>query len=159
MEEKEKEEIIVPTNDYVFKRIFGRVGNEAITKELIEAIIDRKIEKIDLSKNPILEKDIRTDKIGILDIKATFEDGTICDIEIQCSPVKDIEKRILYYWAKLYTSGIQEGMHYKKLKNTICILINKTKIGKLKDIEKYHTKWRIKEEEKGQGNFMKCYNL
>lgn len=30
----EKLDSFVPTNDYVFKRIFGRVGNEIITKGL-----------------------------------------------------------------------------------------------------------------------------
>ena len=29
------EEVMVPTNDYVFKRIFGHVGNEEIKKGLI----------------------------------------------------------------------------------------------------------------------------
>lgn len=28
----EQSDVFVPTNDYVFKRIFGRVGNEVITK-------------------------------------------------------------------------------------------------------------------------------
>ena len=31
----EKLDSFVPTNDYVFKRIFGRVGNEIITKGLL----------------------------------------------------------------------------------------------------------------------------
>ena len=32
--------LLKPTNDYVFKRIFGYVGNEEITKVLLNAIID-----------------------------------------------------------------------------------------------------------------------
>ena len=44
----------IPTNDYVFKRIFGHVGNEEITKGLLNAILDTKVKKVDLDKNPII---------------------------------------------------------------------------------------------------------
>ena len=37
--QKETEEALKPTNDYVFKRIFGHVGNEKITKGLINSIL------------------------------------------------------------------------------------------------------------------------
>ena len=35
-----KKRLLTPTNDYVFKRIFGFVGNEDITKGLLNAILD-----------------------------------------------------------------------------------------------------------------------
>ena len=60
----EKDEAMLPTNDYVFKRIFGRVGNEEITKGLISAIIKREVKKVELDESPILEKDLRDDKVG-----------------------------------------------------------------------------------------------
>ena len=64
---------VVPTNDYVFKRIFGRVGNEEITKSFINSILDTKIESVNLEGNTILEKDLLDDKVGILDIKAKLD--------------------------------------------------------------------------------------
>ena len=143
----ENEEELVPTNDYVFKRIFGHIGNEEITKGLLSAIIEREVDSIDLSKNPILEKDIKTDKVGVLDVKAVFPDGTLCDVEMQLTLKKDIEKRKLLYWSKLFLSGRKEKEHYSKLNKTICILISKEKLGSLKEIKKYHTKWEIREEE------------
>ena len=48
--------IFTPTNDYVFKRIFGHVGNEVITQGLLNAILDIKIQKVDLDKNTLTEK-------------------------------------------------------------------------------------------------------
>ena len=143
----ENEEELLPTNDYVFKRIFGHIGNEEITKGLLSTIIGKEVNSVDLSKNPILEKDIKTDKVGVLDVKAVFPDGTLCDVEMQLTLKKDIEKRILFYWSKLFLSGIKEKEHYSKLNKTICILISKEKLGSLKEIEKYHTKWEIREEE------------
>ena len=38
-EKSKKEEYLIPTNDFVFKRIFGYEGNEEITKGLISSIL------------------------------------------------------------------------------------------------------------------------
>ena len=63
----EKHTAVVPTNDYVFKKIFGQVGNEEITKDLVSSIIGKKIQSINLDGNTILEKELINGKIGILD--------------------------------------------------------------------------------------------
>ncbi len=34
------------TNDFIFKKVFGKKGNESILKNLLEAILKIKIEKI-----------------------------------------------------------------------------------------------------------------
>ena len=36
-------ELLDPKNDYVFKRIFGHVGNEEITANLISCILKKKL--------------------------------------------------------------------------------------------------------------------
>ena len=77
------EEIMVPTNDYVFKRIFGHVGNEEITKGLISSIIKQKINTIKINENPITEKDMIYDKVGILDLRVKLNEKIICNIEIK----------------------------------------------------------------------------
>ena len=55
--------LLSPKQDYVFKRIFGYVGNEEITKDLLSSIINENITEIELDKNPILEKDLMDDKL------------------------------------------------------------------------------------------------
>ena len=138
-----------PTNDYVFKRIFGHVGNEEITKGLLSAIMGEEIKdvKLDLDKNKILERDFNDDKLGVLDIRATLNDNVECDIEVQIIDTKDIIERILFYWSKLYSKGIEKGSdNYKNLKKVIIILITKYEIEELSKIEKTLTKWQIREE-------------
>ena len=139
-------EVMNPTNDYIFRRIFGREENKEITKGLISAIIGKDIKKIELKESRILEKDLRDDKVGILDVKAKLEDETIVNIEMQVVKNSNIEKRILFYWSKLYYSQIQEGDNYNKLNKTIVILIADFELDNLKGINKYHTKWQIREE-------------
>ncbi len=100
-----------------------------------------------LDSNPILEKDLLDDKVGILDIKAKIDNRINCDIEMQVVDKKNIEKRILYYWSKMYNKSIKEGENYEKLEKSIVILITNYELEGLKEIKKYMTKWEIREEE------------
>ena len=70
------------TNDYIFKRIFAKKGNESILKDLLNAILGIKIKEIEVMADTNLEKEIETRKLGILDIKAVLNNDTIIDIEI-----------------------------------------------------------------------------
>ena len=139
--------LLDPKIDYVFKRIFGHVGNEDITEELISSIIRRKVSDLKLDNNPILEKDMLDDKIGILDIKAKIDNEINCDIEMQIVDRGNIEKRILYYWSKMYNGSIKSGKDYNELQKAMVILIADYEIDGLKEIKKYITKWNIREEE------------
>ena len=139
--------LLDPKNDYVFKRIFGHSGNEQITKNLLESIIPDKIDQIELDSNPITEKDLLDDKVGILDIKAKLNNGNVnCNIEMQVVDQKDIEKRILFYWSKMYIQTISSGNDYESLKRCIVILITDYDIESLKELPDYITKWKIMEE-------------
>ena len=139
-----------PTNDYIFHRIFGHVGNEEITKGLIGTIINQDIKNIKIDETPITEQNIRDDKIGILDIKARLDDDILCDVEMQVAKKDSIEKRIMFYWSKLYSAEIHKGEDFDVLHKTIVILIANFELDKLKEIPKFHTKWQIREEEYGK---------
>ena len=139
--------LLDPKNNYVFKRIFGYSGNEQITKNLLESIIPDKIDQIELDSNPITEKDLLDDKVGILDIKAKLNNGNVnCNIEMQVVDQKDIEKRILFYWSKMYIQTISSGNDYESLKRCIVILITDYDIESLKELPDYITKWKIMED-------------
>jgi hypothetical protein len=55
-------ELLKPTNDYVFKRIFGYIGNEDITKDFLNSIMDEEVTKVKLDCKEILEQDLQDDK-------------------------------------------------------------------------------------------------
>ena len=138
--------LLNPKLDYVFKRIFGSAGNEKITKSFLEAITKENITDIKLDCNPITEKDLFDDKIGILDIKAKINNNINCNIEMQIVDRKNIEKRILYYWSKMYTSSIKKGDDFDKLEKGIVVLLSDYNIDNLKENNNYITKWQIREE-------------
>ena len=102
--------------DYVFKRVFGHIGNEDITKNFLSCILRQEVSNIELEKNTILEKDLIDDKIGILDIKAEINNNTNVDIEMQIIDKKNSAQRILFYCAKLFTKSLKSGKDYNSLK-------------------------------------------
>lgn len=136
-----------PTNDYVFKRIFGSVGNEDITSDLLEKILNKKYEKIDLSKNPIILADVLSGKSGILDVIIQADEKENINIEMQVAKYEYMTERILEYWARKYSDEFKKGKEYDVAKRTVCILITCFDLEILKLIPKVHTKWNIREEE------------
>ena len=120
---KLKEVDMLPlSNDYVFKRIFGKGGNEKILKSLLEAILRIEIQKIEI-KNPEIPKETIDEKLSILDIKAEINDNTIIDIELQVGNTTAIERRLIVYNAKLIAGEIKVSEKYQKAKDTIVICI------------------------------------
>ena len=87
------------------------------------------------------------DKLGILDIKARLNNKINCDIEMQVVDKKNIEKRLLFYWSKMYVHRFKQGKNYSKLPKSIVILFSNYNLENLKVIDKYITKWNIREEE------------
>lgn len=138
--------VFIPINDYVFKRIFGHVGNEEITKGLLNAILDTEVKEVNLEGNTILERDLADDKLGILDVKAILNNSITCDIEMQLVEKENIEERILFYWSKLYISNIHKSDDYDNLNKCIAILIANFELDNLKDVPKGHTEWKLREK-------------
>ena len=77
------------TNDFIFKKVFGKKGNESILKDLLEAILKIKKEKIEL------QRELIDDKTGILDIEATIDENTVIDIEVQMQNQYNMKERTL----------------------------------------------------------------
>ena len=131
-----------PKMDIIFQAIFGEVGSENITKDFLEKILKRKIEKISLDKNPILRRELKDDKLGVLDIITELDGKEKCNIEMQLIDKNNIIERMLYYWSKMYTRQIKAGDDYNKLEKTIVILIVDFNIKGLEEVE-YHSTWKI----------------
>lgn len=105
------------------KNYFGREETKSVTKELVGSILEEEITEIDLEQNPILEKNIKDEKIGILDIRAKLNNDTNCNVEIQLVDQKNIEKRALYYWSKMYIESIKAGHDYSELEKHVKTLM------------------------------------
>ena len=63
-------ERLKPTNDFLFKKLFGESKNADLLKDLLQAILtDIKIKKVQINKDVSLERKLISEKLGILDIE------------------------------------------------------------------------------------------
>lgn len=108
-------------NDYVFKKIFSKPENNLELKGFLEAILNIKIDKIEV-KNPELPKNYKKEKLGILDIRAHVNDNIIIDIEMQTSNNYTVDKN-LRYSTKMMSEQLKVGEKYRTLKKVISIII------------------------------------
>ncbi|MEZ2737832.1 Rpn family recombination-promoting nuclease/putative transposase, partial [Aneurinibacillus aneurinilyticus] len=101
--------------DFAFKALFGTHGNESILAAFLNAALrlpdNQKITEVTLL-DPQFNKENTEDKKSILDVHAQLEDGSRVNVEIQVNNKHDMEKRTLYYWSRMYTSQMKEGMDY-----------------------------------------------
>ena len=135
------------TNDYLFKRTFGYVGQEHITQIFLRDLFLKEIDEVSLDNSTITEKDIMTDKMGIMDIKAVINKNIQCDIEMQVVSQDDIAERILFYMSSEFKKSISQGDTYGSLKKTIAVLIADFELKNITNVPKYATKWNFREED------------
>ena len=132
------------TNDYIFKRLFSKKGNEDILKDLLEGILEIPIEEVEVMQEVELERVDIKDKLGVLDIKAIINENITVNIEMQVVDEKNMIERTLYYWAGLYYTGLKRGRDYKLNNKVITINILMYNIFKK---ENYHTIATIRDNE------------
>ena len=109
-------------NDYVFKRIFAKPENNEELKEFIEAILNIKINKIEV-KNPEISKNYVDERLGVLDIRAQIDKDTIIDVEMQVANVSTLVDRNIGYGSRLIAEDIRVRQSYVALKKFISINI------------------------------------
>ncbi|OCL26596.1 hypothetical protein U472_11470 [Orenia metallireducens] len=144
-----KREMLDPKVDFVFKQIFGSEKHPEIlisflnsvfgSKGTEEEIVSVKIENTDM------DKDWEDDKFSRLDIKATANNNTKINIEIQLKNQYNMKRRTLYYWSKLFESQMEEGDPYQKLQKTVTI--NILNFNYLRENSRYHNTYLLKEKE------------
>lgn len=134
--------------DFAFKYLLGVDENKKFLIRFLNDVLqpDREIESVEIGngENP---GTYEGDKKSILDIRARTDTGTYLNIEIQVGEQQFIDKRMLYYWSKVYGSQLAQSEHYTLLNKTIGISILNYKLNANQSF-KYHTKYALKELEK-----------
>ncbi|WP_416487575.1 Rpn family recombination-promoting nuclease/putative transposase [Brachyspira hyodysenteriae] len=142
-------------NDYFMRYMFAKEGHERILLNLINAV------RTDYNQEPFEEvkvintfnlKETINDKQSIapkvgrrLDVRAVTKSGETVLVEIQRIGNQSFVYRSLYYWAKCYVSNLRNNEKYNDLKQVI--VINILDFNLLKDIDKKHSCYVIKELE------------
>ncbi|HDR4764666.1 TPA: Rpn family recombination-promoting nuclease/putative transposase [Bacillus thuringiensis] len=119
-----KKDLVNLRVDFAFKQLFGVEGNEEILISFLNALLQSSLEETITSlhiEDPHLPKQHEDDKLSILDLRATLNNGIKVNIEIQVRDKKDMKERSLYYWSGVYYTQMKKGMSYRDLRQTICI--------------------------------------
>ena len=134
-----------PLNDFIFQKLMGEQGSEDELKSFLSAVLGRELKEITILENKDLTPEIIGDKKSILDVRATTDDKTQINIEIQINPYKFMDARSLYYWSRLYGAALEAGMDYKELPNVVTINILDFGYSYIK-VDRFHTKFHIWED-------------
>ena len=120
----EKQHIINPMIDCVFKAILGTEKNKNLIIHFLNAVLElcggNRITDITLL-NPYNERNFITDKLSVVDVKARQANDEHIQIEVQLNAHPALSERMLFTWAAIYRSQIQKGQNYSDLNPVISI--------------------------------------
>ena len=108
-------------DDYIFCRVLSQ--NLEITKELLEILLDIKIDHVEQAasqkenKVDFLSKGVR------FDVYVKDGTGRCFDIEIQTSHYSNLAKRARYYQSVMDVDSLDSGESYKTLKDSYVIFL------------------------------------
>lgn len=112
-----------PLNDFIFQKLMGEKGSEVELKSFLSAVLGRELKDITILENKNLTPEIIGDKLSVLDVRATTDENTQVNIEVQLRDQKNMDKRSLFYWSKIFATSLESGKDYKELPNVITINI------------------------------------
>lgn len=134
-------------NDVFFKALLCDDRHKDLTLTFLNDILNRTgnevfcdLEFLDKEIDPIID----AGKVSILDIRAKMNDNTQVNIEVQIAKPKDMKKRAVYYWSKLYSYQIGEGEDYSLLNSVISINLLNFKL--FTEHDRYHTSCHITDD-------------
>ena len=117
-------DILPPTDDWIFKLLFGDERNKSMLISLLSSFVELPAEEYELTfLDVFLKPEADDDKLGIVDVKVKTKTGKVINIEIQVNPVKNIGKRLSFYKSKLIVEQISKGDLYNVIQRVICICI------------------------------------
>jgi len=81
-------------------------------------------------------------------VLARTTSGTLLNVEVQVANRYDIDRRTLFYWARLYGSQLNAGQKFIELRKTVTI--NILGFNWFTSEERYHLTFHIREDETGK---------
>jgi len=108
--------------DTLFKTLF--VQHPDLLKHLVATLLDIPLNSIGqfVITNPDIPPDTKGEKFCRLDINMAVN-GQRVALEVQVENEGDYPARILYYWARSYSTALPEGGDYEDLPRTVMISI------------------------------------
>lgn len=144
-------ELLDPTNDYVFKRLFAEAPDL-----LVDLINDLRPDLPDITSveilNPTIEPSELNGKYIILDVLARDSGGHCYNVEIQVRRYGAWHKRGLFYLARMLGSQLGAGEDYQTLNATVGLHLLDFDLFTATDAERQQATWRFEMRDEYQPN-------
>ena len=135
-----------PTNDVIFKYLFGREQNKKLLEGLIKALLGMEVEIRDVQEESTMPSSYIGGKEFRLDILAKTKEGMMIDIEVQNKDYKEMPKRMVLYPSRIESNELKKGEEYGEVKRVISMWIFKEYFDLTKEDEEYITTWNWREK-------------
>jgi len=117
---------IVPTVDFVFKRLFATEENAGILIHFLNGVLQfpesKRIRRIEFV-TPVQDRETEDDKLTVVDVRVRDQSDRLLIIEMQVIITKAFCERLLYYWAREYRDQLHSGEDYSLLQPTILVCV------------------------------------
>ena len=144
-------ELLDPTNDYVFKRLFAQAPDL-----LVSLINDLRPDLPDIASldilNPNIEPSELTGKYIVLDVLARDADGHCYNIEVQVRRYGAWHKRGLFYLARTLGTQLNSGEDYQELRASVGLHLLDFDLFTETKAEQAQAVWRFEMRDKNQPN-------
>jgi predicted transposase/invertase (TIGR01784 family) len=115
-----------PRVDIMFKRVFGTEKNKSILMAFLQQITGAKILDLTFENSELVdaaEEDGKTVRLDVLATVQTDRGPQLVNIEVQNVTQAGLVGRAIYYWSRVYSGQLKEGMSYKDLHPTVVIFL------------------------------------
>ena len=118
-------ELLSPSDDRVFKLLMSHSDAGPVLKDVVSAIIGRKVKKVFVRNNELPSEDI-LEKQERLDVNCVTDDGEQIDLEMQASRMEEakdnrhanLKRKSLFYLCDLHSSQSMKGKSYADMSRT-----------------------------------------
>ena len=140
----QKRTILPIKSDVIFRLFYADERNQEFLISLLKSILrlpDEDYNRIDIA-DPHLLREFDGDKLGIIDIKLYTKTRKTIHIEIQLHVTPEqLQKRIIFYDAKLITEQVGRGDDYDSINKVISIVITDENL--ISASPKYHHRFTL----------------
>ncbi|MGL4943210.1 MAG: Rpn family recombination-promoting nuclease/putative transposase [Thermoguttaceae bacterium] len=122
----ESTDVLKPTSDIFVASLFSAPKNEPMLRGVLDSVlVDSGWDTIRTTKvlNPFSIAEFAFDKRIVLDVRVEDERGRRYNVEVQTSPHKAFQERMLYGWAGSYSMQIHSGDDYTLLEPVFSVVI------------------------------------
>ena len=149
-----------PRTDITFKRVFGTEENKDITIEMLNTLLEPKIDIADITfPNPAQIPITPDHKEVVFDVYARDESGREYVVEMQVRTSLSLRKRALRYLSGVYASQLKSGEEYRDQKEVQLLLFTEEMM--FPSHPSYESTHKILERDTGVCHFedigIKCY--